>query len=109
MLYPALPDAPGHAIWKRDFSGATGLMGISFVDRPPEAAVKFVNSLSLFGIGASWGGFESLVTLPKLDTIRTARPWPANETVVRLHIGLEDPADLIEDLDQALAASGLAG
>ena len=109
VLYPALPDAPGHAIWKRDFSGATGLMGISFVDRPPEAAVKFVNSLSLFGIGASWGGFESLVTLPKLDTIRTARPWPANETVVRLHIGLEDPADLIEDLDQALAASGLAG
>ncbi len=102
VLYPALLDAPGHDIWKRDFKGATGLFGITFKG-PSEADVaRFVDGLKLFGIGYSWGGFESLVTLPPVNKARSATRWPEDEHVVRLNIGLEDPADLIEDLDQAL-------
>jgi cystathionine beta-lyase len=104
VLYPALPDAPGHAIWKRDFSGATGLFGITFKG-PGEADVaRFVEALSLFGIGYSWGGFESLATMPPVNKARSATRWPEDEHVVRLNIGLEDPMDLLEDLDRALRA-----
>jgi cystathionine beta-lyase len=105
VLYPALPDAPGHALWKRDFSGATGLFAITF-KAPEDAVARFVDSLTLFGIGYSWGGFESLATLPLVNRVRSATRWPEDESVVRLQIGLEDPADLVEDLDRALAVLG---
>ncbi|WP_108663275.1 cystathionine beta-lyase [Acuticoccus kandeliae] len=103
VLYPALPGAPGHEIWKRDFSGATGLFAITLKgDR--ESAARVVDTLDLFGIGFSWGGFESLATLPMVQRVRTATTWPEDEQLIRLHIGLEDPQDLIEDLDRGLAA-----
>ncbi|HXF54720.1 MAG TPA: cystathionine beta-lyase [Hyphomicrobiaceae bacterium] len=98
ILYPALETHPGHAIWKRDFSGANSLFSLVF--RPgitQEQANYFVDRLELFGIGASWGGFESLaLTYPQ-----GVYGWSGG-TLVRLHIGLEDPADLIADIEQAL-------
>ena len=97
VLHPALPDCPGHETWKRDFKGSSGLF--SFELDGDRAA--FVEGLELFGIGYSWGGYESLA-IP-VDPIRTvARPPGSN--LVRLHVGLEDPDDLIEDLASALAA-----
>lgn len=103
VLHPARPDDPGHALWARDFTGASGLFGVELDVRRPEALAAFVDSLELFGIGASWGGYESLV-IPARFT-RVARPFPLTGTLVRLHIGLEDPEDLIADLAQALAAA----
>ncbi|MEM8852685.1 MAG: cystathionine beta-lyase [Pseudomonadota bacterium] len=103
VLHPALPDAPGHALWKRDFSGATGLFAITFKDTTNEMVSRFVDRLRLFGIGYSWGGYESLATVPIIDKWRTASTWPQDERVVRLSIGLEDPDDLIDDLMAALS------
>jgi cystathionine beta-lyase len=96
VLYPALESDPGHALWKRDMTGATGLLGFVFREWGKEKAAHFVDALELFGIGASWGGYESLATVPTI--VRTARPWQANGAVVRLHIGLDDPDDLVSDL-----------
>ena len=99
VLHPALTDCPGHEHWKRDFRGASGLF--SFALSGDEAdRTRLVEKLTLFGIGYSWGGYESLV-LP-VDPVRTVSRAPATN-LVRLHIGLEDPDDLIEDLAQALA------
>ena len=102
VLYPALEHDPGHAIWKRDFDGAASLFGVILrpAERPKVAA--FVNGLKLFGIGSSWGGYESLVTAPHPEKVRSATRWNPGGPTVRLHIGLEDPADLITDLEQAL-------
>jgi cysteine-S-conjugate beta-lyase len=101
ILYPALADDPGHTLWKRDFKGANGLF--SFELKPQFAqshAERFVDSLHLFGIGASWGGYESLaLTYPMIHG------WKGGP-LVRLHIGLEDPADLIADLARGFAALG---
>ena len=102
VMYPALPDDPGHAIWSRDFTGACALFGVELAVRAPAALAAFIDTLELFGLGASWGGYESLV-LPARFT-RTVRPFAATGTLVRLHIGLEDPEDLIADLATALAA-----
>jgi cysteine-S-conjugate beta-lyase len=102
VLYPALPEDPGHAIWKRDFLGASGLFGMVLKPVPKAAVTAFIDALDLFGIGASWGGFESLVQPAYPATIRTATRWD-DGPLVRLHIGLEDPQDLIADLDQGLA------
>lgn len=101
VLYPALPGAPGHEIWKRDFTGASGLFGIVF-DGAFEPVATFIDGLRLFGIGASWGGFESLVLPSRLEGARTATALKEDEHYVRLHIGLEDPRDIIEDLEQSL-------
>ena len=99
ILHPAFPDCPGHELFKRDFRGSSGLF--TFALRGNDVVrIKFTESLSLFGIGYSWGGYESLV-LP-VDPVRTVSRAPA-ENLVRLHIGLEDPADLIDDLQAALA------
>ncbi|MBJ3778335.1 cystathionine beta-lyase [Acuticoccus mangrovi] len=106
VLYPALPGAPGHNLWKRDFDGASSLFAITFKGRPDADVVTFVDSLRLFGIGYSWGGFESLATLQPAHAMRVTMDWPQDEAVVRLHVGLDDPADLIEDLDQAMAHLG---
>jgi cystathionine beta-lyase len=100
VLHPALPDCPGHEIWKRDFKGSSGLFSFELKGANDAARAAFVDSLTMFGIGYSWGGFESLV-LP-VDPYRTASKPPA-PNLVRLHIGLEDPDDLIEDLAAALA------
>lgn len=101
VLHPALPAHPGHAIWKRDFRGASGLFAFELKPVSPERVAAMVDGLDLFGIGYSWGGYESLITVPDLTGIRTATAAPAGP-LVRLHIGLEDPQDLIADLDAGL-------
>jgi cysteine-S-conjugate beta-lyase len=102
VLHPALPGARGHEIWKRDFTGACSLFGVVFQPEfSVEATWAFAEALELFGIGASWGGYESLV-LPTAVT-RTAGTGDFGGPLVRLHIGLEDVGDLISDLEQGLA------
>jgi len=102
VLYPALEDDPGYAIWKRDFQGAASLFGAVLHAAPRGKVAAFVNALKLFGIGSSWGGYESLVTAPHPEKVRSATQWKPGGPMIRLHIGLEDPADLIADLEQAL-------
>jgi len=105
VLCPALPGDPAHAIWKRDCRGANGLLTVEFSDRLGEADVeRLIDGLRLFGIGASWGGFESLVIPVRLDTCRSLPDAMRRGVMARLHIGLEDPDDLIADLEQALTA-----
>jgi cystathionine beta-lyase len=105
LLHPALEDCPGHEHWRRDFAGATGLF--SFVLAGDEAArTRLIDSLELFGIGYSWGGFESLA-IPA-DPVRTASRSDFGGPLVRLHIGLEHPDDLIADLAAGLARCGAA-
>jgi cysteine-S-conjugate beta-lyase len=104
VLHPALDDDPGHAIWKRDFKGASGLF--SFVLKPdysPKAVGAFIEALDLFGIGASWGGFESLAVPFDCTKLRSATKWAPGGPAVRLHIGLEDANDLIADLERGLS------
>jgi cysteine-S-conjugate beta-lyase len=104
VLHPALPGAPGHELWKRDFTGACSLFGVEFKPNyTPEATHAFIEALELFGIGASWGGFESLAVPTTGFVTRTAGTGGFAGPVVRLHIGLEDVDDLIADLDQGLA------
>lgn len=102
VLFPALENDPGHAIWKRDFEGAASLFGLILNPVERSRVSAFVNALKLFGIGSSWGGYESLITAPHPEKVRTATRWNPGGPVIRLHIGLEDPADLIADLEQAL-------
>jgi cystathionine beta-lyase len=104
VLHPALPGARGHELWKRDFDGACSLFGVVF--RPefsPEATQAMVDSLTLFGIGASWGGYESLILPTTGFVTRTAGSGAFGGPVCRIHVGLEDTADLIADLEQGLA------
>jgi cystathionine beta-lyase len=104
VAYPALPGDPGHSLWKRDFSGACGLFAIEFTPVPKAAADAFIDALELFGIGASWGGYESLAVPVRAEKLRTATKLPNSGPMVRLHVGLEDPDELIVDLEQGLAA-----
>jgi cystathionine beta-lyase len=104
VLHPALEGDPGHAIWKRDFKGACGLFAIVLKPCPAAAATAFVEGLELFGIGASWGGFESLAVPFDVSRIRSATKWKPDGPAVRLHIGLEDTDDLIADLERGFAA-----
>jgi cystathionine beta-lyase len=99
VLHPALPDCPGHEFWKRDFKGSSGLFTFELKDATREQRHAFVDRLELFGIGYSWGGYESLA-LP-VDPYRTVTQPPA-PNLVRLHVGLEDPDDLIADIAAAL-------
>lgn len=104
VMHPALPSHPGHALWKRDFTGAASLFGVVFKPEFSEAEVwAMVDSLSLFGIGASWGGYESLALPTTGFVTRTASNPDAGGMMVRFHVGLEDPADLIADLGAAMA------
>jgi cystathionine beta-lyase len=99
VLHPALPGDPGHALWKRDFTGACGLFGIVLHDRFAKAAVTaMLDGMEHFGMGASWGGFESLILPTDPGKLRTACPWTEPGRTIRIHAGLEDPADLIADL-----------
>jgi cysteine-S-conjugate beta-lyase len=104
VLYPALPDDPGHKLWKRDFTGASGLFGVVLNPAPKEAVYALIDALDLFGIGSSWGGFESLILPTDPGRLRTATRWQAEGPTLRLHIGLEDPEDLIADLDRGFHA-----
>ena len=103
VLYPALPEDPGHAIWKRDFLGASGLFGVVLKPARKTQVDVFIDALRLFGIGASWGGFESLVQPTNPARFRTATKWQAEGPTLRFHIGLEDPRDLIADLANGFA------
>jgi cystathionine beta-lyase len=103
VLHPAFEDCPGHEIWKRDFTGAGGLFSVVFDERYTEAQTDaFVDALKLFKIGFSWGGANSLCVPYRIQGMR--RGWKGSGTLVRLNIGLEDPEDLIADIEQALAA-----
>jgi cystathionine beta-lyase len=109
VLYPALENDPGHAIWRRDFSGACGLFAIVLKPAVPEAAVRaFLNALRLFGLGYSWGGFESLVIPFDCSSYRTATKWAPGGPALRFHVGLEDVDDLIADLEGGFAALAAA-
>jgi cysteine-S-conjugate beta-lyase len=106
VMYPALPSDPGHAIWKRDFTGASGLFGVMFKAGISQAAAdRFLNALTIFLRGFSWGGYESLAMATSRDSIKRAlSDWSPTGPTIRLHVGLENPADLIADLDQAFDA-----
>jgi cysteine-S-conjugate beta-lyase len=103
VLHPAFPDCPGHAFWRRDFTGASGLFAFTFRQGARAHAAAFIDALRLFGIGFSWGGFESLALPIDPTPLRTATRWNARGPAVRLHIGLEDVDDLIADLAHGLA------
>jgi cysteine-S-conjugate beta-lyase len=101
VLYPALEGDPGHALWKRDFTGSSGLFGVELKPIPAKALSAFFNGFSHFGLGYSWGGFESLVIPAEFK--RTARRFETDGPLIRLHAGLEDADDLMADLDAAFA------
>jgi cystathionine beta-lyase len=101
VLHPALPDCPGHEWFARDFTGASGLFAFA-IHGDDAARVRLIDSLEHFGIGFSWGGFESLALPIDPERLRTAVPWDSPGPMIRLQIGLEDPADLIADLAQGL-------
>ncbi|WP_372396795.1 cystathionine beta-lyase [Azospirillum sp. HJ39] len=99
ILHPARPDFPGHALWKRDFTGSSGLFSI-VIDQVPRAALAaMLDGMELFGMGYSWGGFESLILPARPAAVRSATRWTEPGQVLRLHAGLEHPDDLIRDLD----------
>jgi len=102
VMHPALPGDPGHALWRRDFVGACGLFGFQLKPAPRQALAAFVDGLELFGMGASWGGYESLVLVSKPNLFRTVRPWAGEGATVRFHIGLEAMDDLIADVEAGL-------
>jgi cystathionine beta-lyase len=103
VLYPALPGDPGHALWKRDFLGASGLFGLILEPCSKRALAAMLDHLELFGMGWSWGGYESLLIPTRPETTRTATPWRPDGISLRMHVGLEDPADLIQDLEAGFA------
>ena len=103
VLHPALPDHPGHALWKRDFTGASGVFSIVLKPVSKAAVSAFVDNLDLFGIGFSWGGYESLILPFDCAPYRTATAWAPEGPALRLSIGLEDVADLKADLAAGLA------
>ncbi|HEV7616784.1 MAG TPA: cystathionine beta-lyase [Burkholderiaceae bacterium] len=101
VLHPAFSDCPGHEIWKRDFSGAGGLFSVIFDEHYTEAQTdRFIDSLELFKIGFSWGGANSLCVPYRIQTMR--KDWSGQGQLVRFNIGLEDPLDLIADIERAL-------
>jgi cystathionine beta-lyase len=104
VMHPALPSDPGHAIWRRDFTGASGLFSIALKPMSDQAVYAFMNELALFGMGFSWGGYESLVILFDCAEYRTATQWSPGGHTLRFHIGLEDTGDLIADLERGFAA-----
>ena len=104
ILYPALPGAPGHDLWSRDYTGAASIFGVIMRGGHEAAAHALMSALELFGLGYSWGGFESLVTHETGQLAGRQTPPRLPGPLLRLHIGLEDPADLIADLEAGLAA-----
>lgn len=109
VLHPAFPECPGHDIWKRDFSGSTGLFSVILKPASAKAVAAMLDGLELFGLGFSWGGFESLITPFDATPIRTATKWAPGGPALRLQIGLEDLDDLKADLDKGFARLRAAG
>jgi cystathionine beta-lyase len=99
VLHPALPGHPGHEIWRRDFTGSSGLFSIVLKPYSQAAVAAMLDGLTLFGMGYSWGGFESLIVPFDPRPMRTVTQWTAEGPALRLHIGLDDPADLKADLE----------
>ena len=104
VLHPALESDPGHAIWQRDFTGSSGLFSVVLKPADEKAVYAFMDELALFGMGFSWGGFESLVIAFDCKDYRTATKWAPGGPTLRFHIGLEDVSDLIADLERGFAA-----
>jgi cystathionine beta-lyase len=104
VMHPGLASDPGHALWKRDFTGASGLFSVTLAPASERAVHAFMDALTLFGMGFSWGGFESLVILFDYAEYRTATRWAPGGPTLRFHIGLEDTGDLIADLERGFAA-----
>jgi len=102
VLHPALPHDPGHVIWKRDYTGASGLFGVVLRTGDRRVIAGLVDRLQLFGIGLSWGGFESLVLPCEPEITRSVRPCPYNGRLLRIHAGLENVEDLVADMREAL-------
>jgi cystathionine beta-lyase len=103
VFHPALPEHPGHDLWQRDFNGSNGLLSFELLDADPAYVERFIDSLQLFGLGASWGGYESLITVADTTDRDSAADRSLNP-VLRLHVGLEDVEALIEDLQRGFAA-----
>ena len=103
VLYPALPGDRGHALWKRDFRGASGLFGVVLQPVDGAAIGRMLDGMRIFGMGWSWGGFESLLIPTWPERARTVTRWSPGGPSLRVHVGLEDPQDLIEDLDAGFA------
>ncbi|GEO36730.1 cystathionine beta-lyase [Skermanella aerolata] len=108
VLHPALPDDPGHALWRRDFLGASGLFAMELKPVSKQAISAFLNGMELFGMGYSWGGYESLILPANPEKLRTASTWKSQGPMIRLHAGLEDIGDLIADLERGLSRLGEA-
>ena len=108
VLHPALESDPGHAIWKRDFTGASGLFSVVLKPAPQRAVDALLDAVKLFGMGYSWGGFESLVIPFDCASYRTITRWAPEGPTLRLHVGLEDVGDLKADLDRGFAAFNAA-
>ncbi|KAF1042678.1 MAG: Cystathionine beta-lyase [Herbaspirillum frisingense] len=108
VFYPALPSDPGHALWQRDFSGANGLLSFSLREDDADLARRFVDALELFAIGASWGGYESLVQLAAPARLHEHSYFTERRPVVRLHVGLENANDLVDDLSRAFQKAAVA-
>jgi cystathionine beta-lyase len=100
VIHPALPDDPGHALWKRDFSGSSGLFSIVLKPVPEAAVAALLDGLELFGLGYSWGGYESLAVPFDCSSYRTATQWAPGGAAIRFSVGLEDIEDLKADLDR---------
>ena len=98
VMHPALPQDPGHQMWKKYFTGASGLFGFVMKPVDHDALARMFDGFSLFGMGSSWGGFESLIVPSNPSVYRTATEWNPGGQTVRIHVGLEDPADLISEL-----------
>jgi len=106
VLHPALPEDPGHALWKRDFLGSSGLFGLELAAASPEQVARLIDGLELFALGYSWGGYDSLICPANLGRYgRSVVPWTGGP-LVRLQVGLEDPADLLADLERGFERMG---
>jgi cystathionine beta-lyase len=103
VLHPALEDFPTHDLWKRDFAGASGLFGVTLKSCSKESVAAMLDGLSLYGMGASWGGYESLILPTHPENSRSATQWTTDEPCLRIHCGLEDLDDLKADLDAGFA------
>lgn len=102
VLHPALPSCPGHDVWKRDFTGSSGLFGVVLKEFPKRAVAAMLDGMELFAMGYSWGGYESLIVPTYPPKVRSATTWPHKGPSIRLHVGLEDVDDLRQDLEAGL-------
>ena len=109
VMHPGLPQDPNHDLWKRDFTGASGLFGFVVESANPVKAAAMMDSLEYFGMGSSWGGFESLLIPASPEKNRTATSWNPGGFTMRMHVGLEDADDLIADLDSGFDRYNKAG